>query len=73
MIFDFLLSEYCLGFHEGGLVVHQGLTPQQAEDATALHGPLIDGHRAILFCFIFLYLSAAGAGPWSVDALRGKG
>jgi len=31
------------------------------------------GQPAILFCFIFLYLSAAGAGPWSVDALRGKG
>ena len=31
------------------------------------------GQPAILFCFIFLYLSAAGAGPWSIDALRGKG
>jgi putative oxidoreductase len=30
------------------------------------------GQPAILLCFIFLYLSAAGAGPWSVDALRGK-
>jgi len=30
------------------------------------------GQPAILFCFIFLYLSAAGGGPWSVDALRGK-
>ena len=30
------------------------------------------GDAAILFCFIFLYLSAAGAGPWSLDArLRG--
>jgi putative oxidoreductase len=26
------------------------------------------GSPAILFCFIFLYLSAAGPGPWSVDA-----
>jgi uncharacterized membrane protein YphA (DoxX/SURF4 family) len=25
---------------------------------------------AILFCFIYLYLSAAGTGPWSVDAMR---
>ncbi|HJW95598.1 MAG TPA: DoxX family protein [Thermoanaerobaculia bacterium] len=31
------------------------------------------GQPAILFCFIYLYLSAAGAGPWSIDALRGKG
>ena len=28
------------------------------------------GDAAILFCFIFLYLSAAGAGPWSLDAGR---
>jgi putative oxidoreductase len=27
------------------------------------------GHPAVLFCFIWLYLSAAGPGPWSVDAL----
>jgi putative oxidoreductase len=31
------------------------------------------GDAAILYCFIFLYLSAAGPGPWSVDALRGRG
>lgn len=30
------------------------------------------GQPAVLFCFIYLYLSAAGAGPWSLDALRGK-
>lgn len=30
------------------------------------------GQPAILLCFIFLYLSAAGAGPWSVDAWRGS-
>jgi putative oxidoreductase len=28
------------------------------------------GDLAILFCFVFLYLAAAGAGPWSVDANR---
>jgi putative oxidoreductase len=26
-----------------------------------------DGEVAILFCFIFLYVSFAGGGPWSVD------
>jgi putative oxidoreductase len=31
------------------------------------------GVSAALFCFVFLYFSAAGAGPWSVDAMRGKG
>jgi putative oxidoreductase len=30
---------------------------------------LNQGHPAILFCFIFLYFSATGAGPWSLDAL----
>jgi putative oxidoreductase len=28
------------------------------------------GEEAILYCFIFLYLAAAGAGPWSLDARR---
>lgn len=30
------------------------------------------GTAAILFCFTCLYLASAGAGPWSVDASRGK-
>jgi putative oxidoreductase len=25
------------------------------------------GEPAVLFCFIFLYLAAAGAGPWAID------
>jgi putative oxidoreductase len=28
------------------------------------------GDAAILYCFVFLYISAAGPGPWSVDAWR---
>jgi len=31
------------------------------------------GDAAILFCFVFLYISAAGPGPWSVDAVRSRG
>ena len=31
------------------------------------------GTPAILYCFVWLYFSAAGAGPWSLDALRGRG
>jgi putative oxidoreductase len=31
---------------------------------------LNQGHPAVLFCFVFLYFSAAGAGPWSLDAAR---
>ena len=31
------------------------------------------GELAVLLCFVFLYLSAAGGGPWSVDsALAGE-
>ena len=33
---------------------------------------LNQGHPAIQFCFLFLYLSAAGAGPWSLDAVRNR-
>ena len=29
------------------------------------------GVPAVLYCFLWLYFSAAGAGPWSVDARRG--
>ena len=32
--------------------------------------PVLNGGApAALYCFLFLYLSAAGSGPWSVDAL----
>jgi putative oxidoreductase len=35
--------------------------------------PLLNrGEPAILFCFIFLYLAAAGGGVWSLDAMRKK-
>lgn len=30
------------------------------------------GQPAVLYCFIWLYLSAAGGGPWSLDAWRKK-
>jgi len=30
------------------------------------------GVPAVLYCFLWLYLSAVGPGPWSVDALRGR-
>jgi putative oxidoreductase len=35
--------------------------------------PLLNGgNLAILFCFACLYLTCAGGGPWSIDAMRGK-
>lgn len=30
------------------------------------------GTAAVLYCFVWLYISAAGAGPWSLDARRGR-
>jgi putative oxidoreductase len=29
---------------------------------------LNEGVAAVLFCFVFLYLAAAGGGPWGLDA-----
>lgn len=35
--------------------------------------PLLNqGEPAVFFCFTFLYFSAAGAGPWSLDALLAR-
>jgi putative oxidoreductase len=33
--------------------------------------PVLNGGvSAVLYCFVWLYFSAAGAGPWSLDARR---
>jgi putative oxidoreductase len=38
--------------------------------ASASFFPILNGGGfAALFCFVFLYLAAAGGGPWSVDRL----
>jgi putative oxidoreductase len=35
--------------------------------------PILNGGvAAALYCFVWLYFSAAGAGPWSLDARLGK-
>jgi putative oxidoreductase len=31
------------------------------------------GDAAILYCFVFLYIAAAGPGAWSLDAARRRG
>ena len=32
--------------------------------------PILNGGElAVLYCFVFLYLAAAGGGPWSVDRI----
>lgn len=30
------------------------------------------GNEAVLLCFVFLYIAAAGPGPWSVDAAMAR-
>ena len=42
-----------------------------ASQGNALVPMLNGGEAAVLFCFIFLYFAVAGAGAWSVDAMRG--
>lgn len=35
--------------------------------------PILNGgDSAILYCFVFLYIAAAGGGPWSLDGRRGR-
>jgi putative oxidoreductase len=35
--------------------------------------PILNGGElAILYCFVFLFIAAAGPGPWSYDALQKK-
>ena len=41
-----------------------------APSGNALIPILNDGEAAVLFCFVFLLLTVAGGGAWSVDAAR---
>jgi putative oxidoreductase len=41
-----------------------------ASQGNALVPMLNKGELAVLYCFVFLYFSAAGAGAWSVDGMR---
>ena len=34
---------------------------------TSVFPAINSGEPAVLFCFVFLYLAAAGPGPWSID------
>ena len=40
--------------------------------SAVLHPLFNGGTAAILFCFTCLYLTTAGGGPYSIDAMRGK-
>ena len=39
-----------------------------ASHGNALFPQLNQGEPAVLFCFVFLFLAAAGPGAWSIDA-----
>ena len=41
-----------------------------ASQGNALLPMLNGGELAVMWCFVFLYFAVAGAGAWSVDALR---
>jgi putative oxidoreductase len=41
-------------------------------DTPVIMPVLNGGATAILYCFSCLYISAAGGGPWSIDAMRKK-
>lgn len=43
-----------------------------ASQGNVLLPMLNQGELAVLYCFVFLYLVFAGAGAWSVDAMRGR-
>jgi membrane protein implicated in regulation of membrane protease activity len=52
----FYAAALYLGFHEGGLVVGRGLTPEQAEEATPLHPYLIMAGGTAMFAAFWLLL-----------------
>ena len=41
-----------------------------ASQGNVLVPMLNKGELAVVYCFVFLYFSVAGAGAWSVDAMR---
>ena len=43
-----------------------------AAHGNVLFPPLNQGEPAVLFCFAFLFLAAAGGGAWSIDAARSR-
>src|ERR671930_415677 len=60
----FYLSALYLGFHEGGLVVHRGLSPEAAEEATPIHPFLIMGAGIVMFAAFWLLLVVAVRSVW---------
>ncbi|MDQ2983240.1 MAG: hypothetical protein M3R70_04860 [Actinomycetota bacterium] len=59
----FYFAALYLGFHEGRLV-HRGLTPEQAEQATAIHPYLIMGAGVAMFAAFWLLLAVIARSVW---------
>ena len=49
---------------DGGRLFHAAISRRASGRSSNM------GEAAILFCFIFLYLAAAGPGAWSIDGAR---
>jgi hypothetical protein len=64
----FYFSTLYLGFHEGALVVHRGLSPEAAEEATALHPFLIMGSGIAMFGAFWLLLAVAVRSVWRAQS-----
>jgi cytochrome c oxidase cbb3-type subunit 1 len=60
-------SAMYLGFHEGALVVHRGLSPEQAEEATAIHPFLLMGAGIAMLAGFWLLL---GLVAWAYRSAR---
>src|SRR5436189_268785 len=63
----FYFSALYLGFHEGGLV-HRGLTPEAAEEATKIHPFLIMGAGIAMFSAFWLLLATALRSVWRSES-----
>lgn len=59
----------CSAFLSSGLMAFAYWMAHAPKDIMPV---LNNGDLAILYCFVFLYISAKGAGMWSVDAWRKK-
>jgi hypothetical protein len=53
----FYIVALYMGFHEGRLVVHHGLSPEEAEEATPLHPYLIMAAGAAMFAALWVLLA----------------
>lgn len=68
MIIAGLFTRYTAFILSGMMAVAYSM----AHAPQSFHPILNQGESAILYCFVFLYLAAAGAGPWSIDAQRAR-